>query len=167
MKWGIYIKIIIEGKNPEEKAYRLINKLLELNLIKYHCNKKERVNINEAKIIVSGGRGLNGTDGFKLLNELAEVLGGEIGASRVAVDSGWTDSSHWVGQSKYIVKPDVYFACGISGSIQHQAGMLDSKYIVAINKDIYAPIFNICQFGIVGDLYEVIPYMIKAIREKC
>ena len=95
------------------------------------------------------------------------MLGGEIGASRVAVDSGWIDSSHWIGQSKYIVKPDVYFAFGISGSIQHQAGMLDSKYIVAINQDIYASIFNICHFGIVGDLYEVIPFMIKAIKKKC
>ena len=163
-KWGIYI--IIEGKSLEEKAYKLIDKLSELNLIKCNRNKKERVSLSEAKIVVSGGRGVDGPDGFKLLNELAELLGGEIGASRVAVDSGWIDSSRWIGQSKHIVKPDVYFACGISGSIQHQAGML-GKYIVAINKDIYAPIFNICHFGIVGDLYEVIPYMIKAIKERC
>ena len=98
---------------------------------------------------------------------MADALGGVLGASRVAVDSGWIDSSHWVGQSKNIIKPDVYFAFGISGSIQHQAGMLDSKYIVAINKDIYAPIFKICDLGIVGDLYEVIPFMMDAINKKC
>lgn len=139
--------------------------MLKLNLIQCNKNKGE-TSLSEAKIVVSGGRGLDGPDGFKMLGELAELLGGAIGASRVAVDSGWIDSSHWIGQSKHVVRPVVYFACGISGSIQHQGGM-QGEYMVAINKDIYAPIFNISHFGIVGDLYEVIPFMIKAIKEKC
>ena len=122
---------------------------------------KETVSLTDAKIIVSGGMGLGKPEGFDLLKQLADKLGGVVAASRAAVDAGWIDHSYQVGQTGTTVKPKVYFACGISGAIQHVAGMQDSELIVAINTNESAPIFEIADVGIVGDLYKVIPAIIE------
>ncbi|MFP4498393.1 MAG: electron transfer flavoprotein subunit alpha/FixB family protein [Vulcanimicrobiota bacterium] len=126
------------------------------------------VNLKKARIIVSGGRGLSKDPekGFEMLKELAELLDGEVGASRGAVDRGWIDHSHQVGQTGEYVKPDLYIACGISGAVQHVAGMSGSKRIIAINKDPEATIFRYADFGIVDDAFEVLPRMIECLKKE-
>jgi electron transfer flavoprotein alpha subunit len=128
-------------------------------------NLGHSVNLQDAEIVVSGGRGIGGPEHYHLIMELAEALGGVAGASCVAVDSGWVPHERQVGQTGKTVSPKLYVACGISGAIQHQAGMKTSEIIVAINTDPEAPIFSIATYGIVGDLHKIVPLLTQKIKE--
>jgi len=152
----------VEGAKGELIEYKpTISKSdVHVDIVDVVKSAKELVSLTDADIICSGGRGLGGPDGFKLIQEFADKVGGVVGSSRAAVDAGWIDHSHQVGQTGTTVKPKIYFACGISGAIQHLAGMQTSDIIVAINKDEDAPIFEVADFGIVGDLYKVVPEII-------
>ena len=125
----------------------------------------ESVNLEEAQVIVAGGRGMGSAEGFKLVEELASVLGGVVGATRPAIEDGWISRAHQVGQSGKIVAPKLYIACGISGATQHTSGMTGSNYVIAINKDEDAPIFEIANVGIVGNVAEILPVMIEEMKK--
>ena len=138
---------------------------LALKLIERHVEPRT-VNLKGARVIVAGGGGVGSKDNFQLIHRLAGVIGGAVGASRAAVDGGLIGKEYQIGQTGTTVRPALYIACGISGAIQHRAGMEESAKIIAINTDSDAPIFSVAHYGIVGDLKEVVPKMIKAIREK-
>lgn len=157
----------IEGAKAVVEEYQLDfipnNKYVEiLEVIK---SAVDTVDIMDAKILVSGGRGVGSAENFKLLEDFAEVIGGEVSCSRAVVDSGWKPKDIQVGQTGKTVRPQVYFAVGISGAIQHVAGMEESDIIIAINKDETAPIFEVADYGIVGDLNEILPKLTASVRE--
>ena len=149
-------KVIFEEFNPRK---------YQTNLIQHVIDKTQKIKVEDADIIVSGGRGLGDKKNFALLEELATLLGAALGSSRPAVDDGWIPYSHQVGQTGKTVRPKLYIACGISGSIQHLAGMSSSDYIIAINKDPSAPIFKVCDLAIVGDLFEVVPALMERLEK--
>ena len=153
-------KIIRESFAPDEE--NILVKVLEVLIDK---DGKDNIDIAGAEIIISGGRGMMGKENFSILNELAEELGAVVGASRSAVDAGWKPQSRQVGQTGKTVRPQIYIACGISGAIQHMVGMQDSDVIIAINRDPEAPIFQLATYGIVGDLFQVVPALTQSIRD--
>lgn len=148
----------VESIAFEKPATRMIAK----ELVSQGAKKQD---LTEAEVIVSGGRGMGGPENYKILEDLANVMGGVVGASRASVDAGWRPHSDQVGQTGRTVSPTLYIACGISGAIQHRVGMINSKVIVAINKDPEAPIFGFADYGIVGDVFEVVPALTQEMRK--
>lgn len=164
---GVFAKV--ETANAEAKVETVEVKLADSDIrtkvLETVKSKKDIIDISEANVIVAGGRGVGSKENFELLKELADVLGGTVAGSRAAVEKGWIDPAYQVGQTGKTVKPSIYIACGISGAIQHVAGMQDSDMIIAINKDNSAPIMKVADYGIVGDVKKVLPELIAQAKE--
>ena len=151
-------------RNPTVEQASFVKHDSRMVVKEFVTHGAKKVDLTEANVIVSGGRGMGGPENYKILEELAEVMGGVVGASRASVDAGWRPHSDQVGQTGRTVSPTLYVACGISGAIQHRVGMVNSKVIVAINKDPEAPIFGFADYGIVGDVFEVVPALTREMR---
>ena len=163
---GVFSKLPVEDREfkVEEVKVNLEESDIRTKIIKIVKENKDIVDISEANVLVSGGRGVGSKENFALLEELASVLGGTVAASRAAVEKGWSDKEYQVGQTGKTVRPTLYIACGISGAIQHVAGMQDSDLIIAINKDASAPIMKIADYAIVGDINKVVPEFINQVK---
>lgn len=163
--------MVLEEADPSRKGEVIEEKVglsdidLVVKVIERH-REERKVNLKAARIVVAGGGGMNNKENFRLVHDLAAALGGTVGASRAAVDSGFIGKEHQVGQTGTTVRPALYIACGISGQVQHRAGMEESAKIIAINQDKDAPILSLAHYGIVGDANKIIPMMIKAIKER-
>ena len=138
---------------------------MNVEIVEAVKSDKKSVDLTEAKLIVSGGRGVGSAEGFDVIRDMADALGAEVGSSRACVDAGWIEKDRQVGQTGKTVRPDLYMACGISGAIQHVAGMENSELIIAINKNESAPIFEVADLGIVGDLKQILPKLADAVRK--
>ena len=154
------------GYRMTEKAVKLLDKDTLTTVLEVAREEKKGVNLCDARIIVAGGRGVGSKDGMGCLFSLAEVIGGEVAGTRMVIEEGWLPVERQVGQTGQTVRPELYIACGISGAIQHRAGMLNSRYVIAINKDERAPIFQVADWGIVGDLHEVVPVLSEVMRDR-
>ena len=164
---GVFAKVVSDGANCkiEKVNVNLTADDVRTKVIETIKTAKDVIDISEAKVIVAGGRGVGSKENFAMLQELADVLGGAVAGSRAAVEKGWIDNAYQVGQTGKTVKPSIYIACGISGAIQHVAGMQDSDMIIAVNKDETAPIMKVADFAIVGDLKKVLPELIAQAKE--
>jgi electron transfer flavoprotein alpha subunit len=153
-----------KGKIIKHKV-ALTEKEIGTKILEIVREKRKGVSLHEAGVIVAGGRGVGSNEGMKPLFQLAETLGGEVAGTRIIIEEGWLPPERQVGQTGQTVRPELYIACGVSGAIQHRAGMLDSRYVIAINKDQRAPIFQVADWGIVGDLHEVVPTLNSALKK--
>jgi len=157
-------KEVVPSKKPMVEQIQFNQPDSKMIVKEFVTQGAKKLDLTEASVIISGGRGMGGPQNYKILEELAEVMGGVVGASRASVDAGWRPHSDQVGQTGRTVSPTLYIACGISGAIQHRVGMINSKVIVAINKDPEAPIFGFADYGIVGDVFEVVPALTREMK---